>query len=233
MNEIKSVSHVLLRAPVLLLFLLVIHLLPLAFAQSAADIYTMSEDDLSNQEDSLYTSSYLQLPKQSDAPAEVVEFFYYGCPHCFRAEKMVSDLRKDLVSEGKFQVIQVPAVFPKNEKWVEAAQLYYTAQSLGVEKDFTPKYFQAIHVAKKPLGMSTALPIFESLGVSSLKVKQVMRSFGVKARVQSAIRLTSMANLNGVPHFVVNQTYHTNVEMAGGYSKLRALITRLKDLNRP
>ena len=63
-----------------------------------------------------------------DGKVHVEEAFWYGCPHCFHLEPGLTEWRKTLPDDVAFQ--GVPAMFGR--AWVTHAQLYYTAEVLGV-----------------------------------------------------------------------------------------------------
>ncbi len=144
---------------------------------------------------------------------EVVELFWYGCPHCFRLEP---NIRKWLKSKpGNVEFIRIPAVF--NKVWALDARAYYTANFLGIMKKFHTPFFDAIHLKNEP--MTTAAEVkkfFLQLGVSGKDFDNVFNSFGVDVKVRRARELSREYGISGVPSLVVNGKYMTDGPRAGG-----------------
>src|SRR5690348_9966405 len=75
---------------------------------------------------------------------EVIEFYWYGCPHCFALEPYVeawekAGLPKDVVFK------RVPAAMPDSEFYVDA-QAAFTADALGIGEKIREPFFNAIHL---------------------------------------------------------------------------------------
>ena len=144
---------------------------------------------------------------------EVVELFWYGCPHCFRLEP---DLSKWLKSKPKnVEFIRIPAVF--NKTWALHAKAYYTADFLGIMDKFHKLFFDAIHLKKQPMNtVAEVKKFFLQQGVSEKDFTNVFNSFGVDAKVRRAKELSREYGISGVPALVVNGKYLTDGPMAGG-----------------
>ncbi len=144
---------------------------------------------------------------------EVVELFWYGCPHCFRLEP---DIHKWLKSKpANVEFIRIPAVF--NKTWALHAKAYYSADFLGVMDKFHPAMFAAIHKKKQHMNTPAELKkLFMQLGVSAKEFDSVFNSFGVDAKVRRAKALSKQYGISGVPALVVNGKYLTDGPMAGG-----------------
>ena len=69
-------------------------------------------------------------PQPTDDPSkvEVVELFWYGCPHCYHFEPILEAWAKNKPDYVYFK--RIPAIF--RDSWVPFARAYYTAQVLGV-----------------------------------------------------------------------------------------------------
>ena len=144
---------------------------------------------------------------------EVVELFWYGCPHCFRLEP---DLKKWLKNKPKnVEFIRIPAIF--NKTWELHAKAYYTAEFLGVLDKIHKPFFDAIHLKKQRLNTAAAVKkFFLQHGVSEKDFDGVFNSFGVDAKVRRAKELSRQYGISGVPALVVNGKYLTDGPMAGG-----------------
>ena len=148
---------------------------------------------------------------------EVVELFWYGCPHCFSFEP---DLKKWLAKKPDNVVFyRIPAVF--NPAWAFHARAYYTAKSLGLfdngKHAFHDAFFNELHVKKKHLNnKKRLLSFFARFGISAEDFDNTFDSFAVNTKVNRAAALSKRYQLQGVPTIIVNGKYRTDGPMAGG-----------------
>ena len=148
---------------------------------------------------------------------EVVELFWYGCPHCFHFEP---DLNKWLTKKpDNVAFYRIPAVF--NPTWALHARAFYTAKSLGLfdngKTEFHETMFDEIHKKKKHLHKKKDIQkIFSRLGVSKEDFENTFDSFAVNTKVNRAAALSKRYQLDGVPTLIVNGKYRTDGPMAGG-----------------
>lgn len=155
---------------------------------------------------------------------EVTEVFWYGCPHCYHMEPMVQAWLAQHGNEVHF--VRVPAVL--NENWRTHARAFFTEQLLGVVPQLHELLFEAIHKENKPLNNEQALEdFFAAHGVDRTKFKQTFNSFAVETEMRRAEQLVEAYGLTGVPAFVVNGKYWTDVRHAGGYPQTLEVVNYL------
>ncbi|HID50306.1 MAG TPA: thiol:disulfide interchange protein DsbA/DsbL [Chromatiales bacterium] len=157
----------------------------------------------------------LAVPLITPAPGkiEVLEFFWYGCPHCYRFEPELHAWLKNRPSNVVF--VRVPATF--NPRWAFHAKVYYTARVLGVEDKMTPVIFEAMHVKKQKLAtLEEVKALFEANGVAAADFDKAFGSFAVDASLRRATDLTRRSGIDGVPALIINGKYMTTGTMAGG-----------------
>ena len=148
---------------------------------------------------------------------EVVELFWYGCPHCFHFEP---NLKKWLANKPDNVVFyRIPAVF--NPAWELHARAFYAATSLGLfengKHEFHDAMFNEIHKKKKHLHKKKDLQkFFARFGVSAEDFNNTFDSFSVNTKVSRAVSLSKRYQLEGVPTLIVNGKYRTDGPMAGG-----------------
>ena len=163
----------------------------------------------------------------TSAPAgkvEVLEFFWYGCPHCFRFESHISKWLGEKSDNVVFT--RIPAAI--SPKWELHARVYYAAEALGILEKIHNPLFEAIHVKRKRLNKKEdILDFIKGLGVDSKKFDQTMRSFAVSSKMQRAKKLGEAFNLDGVPSIVINGKYFTSGSLAGSYEGMIQLINVL------
>jgi thiol:disulfide interchange protein DsbA len=151
-----------------------------------------------------YTELKPPLPSDGSGKIEVVEFFWYGCPHCYRLEPKIETWVKKLPPEAVFR--RVPAVF--NERWALDATIFYAFDALGVLPKLHWPLFEAIH--RNGLVTSNRQALDEWLtknGVDAKKFEEAAKSFGVQAKVRRAARLTLDSKIDGTPAMTVAGRY--------------------------
>jgi thiol:disulfide interchange protein DsbA len=164
------------------------------------------------------------LPAPRDK-VEVTEFFWYGCPHCFDFEPVLAAWASKLPADVSFR--RVPALFPNN-KWLPAAQLYYTLEAMNLVDKLHGEVFSAIHVGRQRLDDEKIL--FEWVakkGVDAVKFREAWSSPAVQDRLRQARELGPGAGLTGVPAVMVQGRYLALTQ--GNYEDLLAVIDQLVD----
>jgi thiol:disulfide interchange protein DsbA len=148
----------------------------------------------------------LRTPLATDNPArvEVIELFWYGCPHCYEFEPLVERWVKALPKDVEFK--RVPA--PLNRNWEIAARVYYTLESMGLLEKLHGPLFDAIH--RDHLKITNERALLEWLGgkgVDTKKFSATYRSFTVESKLKRGQRITEGAQIEGVPALLVNGRY--------------------------
>ena len=153
------------------------------------------------------------VPVQTPGKIEVVELFWYGCPHCFHLEPDMHDWLKKKPDNVEF--IRIPAIF--NKTWALHAKAFYTSEFLEVMDKVHPALFNAMNVKKQKMGSAKAIrKLFIDQGIDGEKFDSVFNSFAVDAKVRRAKELSKRYKISGVPALVVNGQYLTDGPMAGG-----------------
>ncbi|MGD8483837.1 MAG: thiol:disulfide interchange protein DsbA/DsbL [Thioalkalispiraceae bacterium] len=161
---------------------------------------------------------------QTGNKIEVVELFWYGCPHCFRLEPLMKQWLKNKPDNVEF--VRVPAIF--NKRWELHAKAYYSAEALGVLDKVHDELFEEIHVRKKHLHNKAELrTFFVKHGVKAEDFDNTFDSFMVNIKVNRARDLSKRYGIDGVPSLVVNGKYLSDGPMAGGHAKLMKILDHL------
>lgn len=171
---------------------------------------------------------YQELPfpvKTQDASkVEVIELFWYGCPHCFRLEPAVESWKSTLDESVAFE--QVPAVLGRS--WEPHARAFWTAKALGVGDQVHQPIFNAIHLERQRLVREDDIrELFARYGVSEGDFNSAWRSFGVESRLKQTESRINAYGINGVPAFIVNGKYRVTETTAGGQAELFDVINYL------
>jgi thiol:disulfide interchange protein DsbA len=157
---------------------------------------------------------YLELnPAQpveaKNGKVEVVEFFWYGCPHCYSLEPHIESWLKKLPPDVEFR--RVPAVF--NERWGHDAAIFYTIEAMGLADKLHRPLFDAIH--KDHLRTDSQAAFGEWLqknGVEPKKFMDTMKSFGVQSKVRRATQQTIAYKIDGTPAMAVQGRYTVSAD---------------------
>ncbi len=149
---------------------------------------------------------------------EVLEFFWYGCPHCHDFEPELSAWIK---KQAKDVVVKkVPVAF--RDELLPHSQLFYALESLG-KSDLHAKVMEAIHVGKKKLLAEAEITDWvASQGVDRQSFLKAFKSFTVISKARSANQIAQAYRIDGVPSVAVQGKYMTSPSIAGG-SKARAI----------
>lgn len=143
-------------------------------------------------------------PTQTGDKIEVLEVFWYGCPHCYSFEPHIEAWLKDLPDDVEF--IRVPGVL--NRGWIPHAKAYYVAEKLGIVDKIHRPLFDAIHKEKRRLFTEEELmDFFVEHGVSAGDFERVITSKELDTKIRQAYFLARDYKLTGVPSVVVNGKY--------------------------
>lgn len=151
---------------------------------------------------------YLELnppqPTEAAGKIEVIEFFWYGCPHCYAFEPVLNPWIKKLPRDVVFR--RVPAIF--NEQWGVAARVFYTLEAVGETARLHTALFDAIHKENLRITDESAMAVWLGKnGVDVDKYKAAYRSFGVESRIKRAQQMTNAYRIDGVPAMAVQGRY--------------------------
>lgn len=160
----------------------------------------------------------LSQPVPTSSPTrkiEVVEAFWYGCPHCYQLEPYIKPWARALANDVTFR--KVPALF--GPEWKVHGQLYYTVQALEVDVDeVNTAIFRSIHQENQRLNQLDAMAGFlKRYGVSENQFIKTYNSFGVRNQLRLADSLIRGAQLTGVPALIVNGKYRLSTQEAGSF----------------
>ncbi|MGE5097063.1 MAG: thiol:disulfide interchange protein DsbA/DsbL [Betaproteobacteria bacterium] len=152
-------------------------------------------------------------PTEGGGKIEVVEFFWYGCPHCYHLEPALNAWLKNAPKDVVFK--RIPAV--PSASWEPLASVYYTLEAMGLLDKYHSKVFDAIHKDNENLGNKNVREKWLAKnGIDAKKYEEMEKSFSVVSKVQRAKQLTQGYKVDGVPRIVVNGRYYTSPDQAGG-----------------
>ena len=153
------------------------------------------------------------VPVSVPGKIEVVELFWYGCPHCYSFEPVVNPWAEKLPADVNFK--RIPAMF--GGPWDAHGQMFLTLEAMGVEHDVHAAVFDAIQNQRKQLTKPEDMADFlATQGVDKEKFLATFNSFAIKGQVQKAKELAKKYEITGVPSMVVNGKYRFDLGTAQG-----------------
>jgi len=163
-------------------------------------------------------------PVHTGDKIEVLELFWYRCPHCFELDPY---LNKWLKSKPDFiEYVRLPAVL--NRSWAFDARVFYTFVALGLVDSLHEAYFEAIHTDRKRIVTVEQLADWVAdKGQDSQQILDTFNSFGVDSMVAHAADMSGRYETDGVPTIIVDGKYRTKVSLAGGHNELIDLMNYL------
>ena len=177
------------------------------------------------------------VPAQPTAVAagqvEVLEFFWYACPHCYALDPLIEKWKKTKPAYISFS--RVPVTWSEGHR--SLAHLFFTLETMGKLDQLHGEIFNEIHVNNDPLvatnpndaaeteRMQTAF--VKKFGISEAEFNKAYHSFAVENELQRADELVQRYRIDGVPTFVVNGKYLADARSAGSPERLISLVEDL------
>jgi len=176
-----------------------------------------------------YTVLAIPQPTQDGNTIEVLEFFWYGCPHCDSLHPHLKTWLMNIPKDVSFRY--VPATLRTN--WVAAAKIFYTIEAIGKTDVLHDKVYDAVHRDKIDINNESVLfDWVEKQGIDRKKFEDTYRSFSVQNQVARSTQLSRQYQLTGVPALVINGKYITSGKMGGTpqdtIRTLEALIEKIR-----
>lgn len=168
----------------------------------------------------------LKAPQPVEAPGkiEVVEFFWYGCPSCYKFEPALESWLPKLPPDVVFR--RVPAVL--NARWSIEAEIFYAFDALGLVEKLHRPFFDAIHRDRLKTDNADALAAWlRGKGVDAKRFEQTRKSFGVQAKLRRAGQLSVSFQIEGVPTLAVQGRYTVSAGHGPGFDEMVATADKL------
>ena len=162
-------------------------------------------------------ADYLKLEQraQVEAPAgkiEVIEFFWYSCPHCSVFEPTFDAWSKSVPKD--VVVRRVPIAF--RDDFAPQQRLFYALEAMGLLEQLHRKVFAAIHNEKATLSKPADISAFMTKnGVDGAKFVEVMNSFSMQSKVLKSRQIAEAFKLDGVPALGIQGQFLTSGSIAG------------------
>ena len=165
-------------------------------------------------------------PTGSGSKIEVLEFFFYGCSHCFKLHPMMSAWEKKMPKD--VELTYVPAIF--NPSWETMARTFYALETLGQRVQLHEDLFNAWNVSNMDLTDEAKVTDFVvQHGVDHKKFSDAYNSFSMQSKVTRAKQMGQTYGIRGTPTLIVDGKYLiTGLHPAETVQALNALVDKAR-----
>ncbi|MDO8714369.1 MAG: thiol:disulfide interchange protein DsbA/DsbL [Polynucleobacter sp.] len=164
-------------------------------------------------------------PVESKGKVEVIEFFWYGCPHCYDFEPELSAWIKRQPKDVTFR--RVPVAF--RDDFMPHSQLFYALEAMGKGEAMNEKVMYAMHKENKRLMTENEIADWvASQGIDRNTFLATYRSFAVVAKARAARQMADAYRIDGVPTIVMQGRYVTSPSIAGTKAKAISVMDYLE-----
>ena len=174
----------------------------------------------------------LQSPQPVDPTGkiQVIEFFWYGCPHCNEFDPYLEAWVKKQGPDVVFK--RVPVAF--RDDFIPHSKMYHALDALGLADKLTPAVFNEIHVKKNYLLTPEAQATFlATQGVDKKKYMDAYNSLSTQSDQKRDTKLMADYKIDGVPTLAIQGKYETGPattnSLPGTIQVLDFLVTQIRD----
>jgi thiol:disulfide interchange protein DsbA len=150
--------------------------------------------------------------QESNGKIEVVEFFSWGCPHCYEFYPKLSHWLSTLPKDAAFKRVPVGLGHPE---WEALARAYYALQSTGDVDRLDSQIFEDIHKNHVWLYDEQSITAWVGKhGVNIAKFTEAFRSFNVNMSAGQAEQRAEDYRIPGVPTLAIAGKYTVDGDQA-------------------
>ena len=164
-------------------------------------------------------------PLESKGKVEVIEFLWYGCPHCYDFEPELNAWLKRQPKDVIFR--KVPVAF--RDDFMPHSQLFYALEAMGKGNALNDKVMYAMHKENKRLMTENEIADWAaSQGIDRNTFLATYRSFAVVSKARAARQMADAYRIDGVPTVVMQGRYVTSPSIAGTKAKAISVMEHLE-----
>ncbi|MYD46652.1 MAG: thiol:disulfide interchange protein DsbA/DsbL [Gammaproteobacteria bacterium] len=157
----------------------------------------------------------------TDNTIKVVEFFNYGCPHCYRLEPTIKEWLEEKEDDVEFVRIAVPV----QRAWIPLARAYYIAEKFDVVDQVHDVMFKAIFEHDLQMQRTDLLEkLFVNRGVDLEEFREAFTSDEVGDAVRNSGSQMRLFGFKGIPGIVVDNQYVVDTELADGNDRMFEIV---------
>jgi thiol:disulfide interchange protein DsbA len=165
------------------------------------------------------------IPVAVAGKQEVIEFFWYGCPHCFSVEPAIEAWAAKLPKDVNFRRVHV--MWDGRNDMEGHAKIFLALQTLGLDGKHQMAVMKAVQQDR--IELRNEAKLFEwvkTQGIDVAKFKAVYNGFSTNAQLKNLATMTRDYQIDGVPTFIVNGKWVTSPAMVGAED---ATVTKMID----
>ena len=165
-------------------------------------------------------------PTHTGEKIEVLEFFFYGCSHCFHLHPIISAWEKKMPKDVELQY--VPVIF--RDSWEGMARTFYALDAIGQQRRMHDDLFNAWNVNNIELGDEAQITDFVAKhGVDRAKFSAAFNSFTMSSKVSRSNQMVRDYQIRGTPTLVVDGKYViTGLEPADTIKVLDSVVAKAR-----
>ncbi len=168
----------------------------------------------------LQTPAPVSLPSP-DKKVEVLEFFWYGCPHCYTIEPLLDSWSRRLAPDVAFRKVHV-GFSPVHQIH---QRIFYALEEMGQLQAMHRKVFAAMHQQKRRLtSESDIAALMNENGIDPAKFLEVFKSFSVNTKAARARQITDAYKIDGVPAMGVQGRFWTSGALTGSHERMLQVV---------
>ena len=204
-------------------FRLVLFLAAFALAFAAAVAARAQEEFVAGRD---YVVIEPPLPVRVEpGKVEVLEFFNFSCPHCFRIQRPFNQWQSG-EDMSNVEIVRSPVPFQQHNG--HYARAFYTLESLGAAKEYYSKMFGAVHRERKLLNSKGRfVDWLEEEGFDAAKAEAAYDSFSVAVKVSRAEETAAAYGVESTPQFAVGGKYVVHGALAGSRERMFEILSAL------
>ncbi len=152
------------------------------------------------------------LSNSGNDKVEIVEAFWYGCPHCYRLQPLMDDYIHN--APDYVELRQLPVIF--RIAWSMHARAFYIADALGIVEQSHAAFYKALHEDKRQMLTKEELQaFFADLGIGDKEFDSLFRSFAIQSNLRKSEIMQRRYGVSGTPTLIVNGKYRITTRLAG------------------
>jgi len=159
-----------------------------------------------------YKTLATPMATTDESRVEVLEFFWFGCPHCYAFEPAINAWDADKPDYVNF-VREAP---PLNPSWEQHSRAFYAGEALGITHGFFDQMFNRIHQDRQPMR-------------DPKKIAKFIESYTVQTALGRSMKKARQAGVTGVPSILINGKYLTGGSLAGSHENIIRVINELSE----
>ncbi|MEJ6021134.1 thiol:disulfide interchange protein DsbA/DsbL [Ramlibacter sp. PS4R-6] len=165
------------------------------------------------------------VPVETPLPKiEVIDFFWYSCPHCNAFEPTLQAWSRKLPDDVVLR--RIPAAFRDN--MVPQQRLFYALEAMGKAGELHVKIFDAIHKENVDLTrLATMADWVGKQGLDAAKFTELYNSFAISAKARRATDIQNLYEVEGVPSMGVVGRYYTDSTLASNHGRMLQVVDYL------